>query len=108
MPLIAKLVVVGGDVKTTEINLKLPSTIGRGRGTSIVLPHPLISRQHCELYEAGGKLMVRDLGSLNGTFVNNQRVNDSAIAPGELLTVGTVTFRAVYEPGGSAASGPQK
>src|SRR5437773_11063101 len=97
MPLIVKLVVVGGDVKTTEIKLKLPSTIGRGRGASIVLPHPLISRQHCELYEAGGRLMVRDLGSLNGTFVNNQRVTEAAIAPGELLTVGTVTFRAVYE-----------
>jgi len=62
MSLNAKLVVVGGDVKTTEIKLKLPSTIGRGRGTSIVLPHPLVSRQHCELYEAQGRIMVRDLG----------------------------------------------
>ncbi len=105
MSLIAKLVVVGGDVKTTEIKLKLPSTIGRGRGTSIVLPHPLISRQHCELYEAGGQLMVRDLGSLNGTFVNNQRITESPIAPGELLTVGTVTFRAVYEAAEPAAAG---
>src|SRR5439155_12773959 len=105
MPLIVKLVVVGGDVKTTEIKLKLPRTIGRGGGTSIGLRHPLISRQHCELYEAGGRLMVRDLGSLNGTFVNNQRITESAIAPGELLTVGTVTFRAVYEAAEPAAGG---
>jgi pSer/pThr/pTyr-binding forkhead associated (FHA) protein len=97
MPLNAKLVVVGGDVKTTEIALRLPSTIGRGRGATLVLPHPLVSRQHCELFEANGQLMVRDLGSLNGTFINNQRVTESALAPGELLTVGTVTFRAVYE-----------
>jgi len=97
MPLNAKLVVVGGDVKTTEVELKLPSTIGRGRGTSIVLPHPLVSRQHCELFEQNGQLMVRDLGSLNGTFVNNQRITESPLAPNELLTVGTVTFRAVYE-----------
>jgi predicted component of type VI protein secretion system len=97
MSLNVKLVVVGGDVKTTELTLRLPSTIGRGRGTSVILPHPLVSRQHCELYEADGQLMVRDLGSLNGTFVNNQRVTDSLLAPGELLTVGTVTFRAVYE-----------
>jgi predicted component of type VI protein secretion system len=97
MPLNAKLVVVGGDVKTTEIKLRLPSTIGRGRGTTIVLPHPLVSRQHCELFESGGQLIVRDLGSLNGTFVNNQRVTEAPLAPGELLTVGTVTFRAVYE-----------
>src|SRR5262245_4895236 len=97
MPLNAKLVVVGGDVKTTEIKQRLPSTIGRGLGTTIVLPHPLVSRQHCELFESGGQLMVRDLGSLNGTFVNNQRVTEAPLAPGELLTVGTVTFRAVYE-----------
>src|SRR5262245_33061281 len=111
MPLNAKLVVVGGDVKTTEIKLRLPSTIGRGRGTTIMLPHPLVSRQHCELYENNGQLMVRDLGSLNGTFVNNQRINESPLSPGELLTIGTVTFRAVYEAqpqaGQSSESAPE-
>ncbi len=97
MSLDVKLVVVGGDVKTTELCLRLPASIGRGRGQSVVLPHPLVSRQHCELFEADGLLMVRDLGSLNGTFINNQKVTESPLPPGELLTVGTVTFRAVYE-----------
>lgn len=107
MALNAKLVVVGGEVKTAEIKLRLPSTIGRGRGTTIMLPHPLVSRQHCELFEANGKLMVRDMGSLNGTFVNNQRITESVIEPGELLTIGAVTFRAAYEVAGAppAASG---
>src|SRR3954451_8992403 len=92
-----KLVVVSGEVKTKELTIKLPSTIGRGRDTAVILPHPLVSRNHCELYEADGQLMVRDLGSLNGTFVNNERITESVLAPGELLTVGTVTFRAVYD-----------
>ena len=55
--------------------------------------------------------MVRDLGSLNGTFVNNERITESALGPGELLTVGTVTFRAVYEaeePSGSGSGGKAK
>lgn len=98
MSLHARLLVVGGEVKASEIKLRLPCTIGRGRGCTIVLAHPLVSRQHCELFEAEGRLMVRDLGSLNGTFVNNQRIGDTApLPPNELLTIGTVTFRAVYD-----------
>ena len=108
MSLNAKLVVVGGDVKTTEIKLRLPSTIGRGKGTTIVLQHPLVSRQHCEIFETDGQLMVRDLGSLNGTFVNNQRVTESPLPAGELLTVGTVTFRAIYDSAPGAAAQPGK
>lgn len=98
----AKLVVVGGDAKAAEINLKLPAIIGRGRNASLTLAHPLVSRQHCEIVEHEGRLLVRDLGSLNGTFVGNERITESILGPGELLTVGTVTFRAVYEaPQGS-------
>jgi pSer/pThr/pTyr-binding forkhead associated (FHA) protein len=103
MSLQARLVVVGGDVKTSEIKLRLPCTVGRGRGSAIVLAHPLVSRQHCEIYEVDGQLMVRDLGSLNGTFINNQRIGEAApLPPNELLTIGTVTFRAVYDPSASS------
>ena len=93
----AKLVVVGGDVKATEIQLRLPALLGRGKGVTITVPHPLVSRQHCELFEQDGVLMVRDLESLNGTFVGSQRVTDTAPIPdGELLTVATVNFRVDY------------
>lgn len=92
-----RLVSVGGDLKATEISLMLPAVVGRGRGTHLTLPHPLISRRHCELYESGGTLMVRDLGSLNGTYVGNQRVTNAEVPPGELLTVATVNFRVVYD-----------
>jgi pSer/pThr/pTyr-binding forkhead associated (FHA) protein len=107
MPLHVRLVVVGGDVKASEITLRLPCTIGRGRGNTIMLPHPLVSRQHCEIFERDGALFVRDLGSLNGTFVNNVRITDPAPLPAnELLTIGTVTFRAVYEGAESDAVPP--
>jgi pSer/pThr/pTyr-binding forkhead associated (FHA) protein len=92
-----RLYLVGGDAKASIFNLSLPIVIGRGRGATLVLPHPLVSRRHCELYEDSGKLMVRDLGSLNGTYVGNQRVQDALELPnGELLTVATVNFRAAY------------
>lgn len=107
MPINAKLVVVGGEVKTAEIKLRLPCTIGRGRGCTIMLPQALVSRQHCELFEAGGKVMARDLGSLNGTFVNNQKIAEpSPVNSEELLTIGTVTFRVVYEGAGASTPPP--
>jgi pSer/pThr/pTyr-binding forkhead associated (FHA) protein len=98
-----KLIVVGGDAKAAEIKLKLPTVIGRGREANLTLPHPLVSRKHCELFEHAGRLCVRDLGSLNGTYVNNERIADATHLPsGDLLTVGSVTFRAVYADSAAA------
>ena len=100
----AKLIVVGGEAKATEINLKLPTVIGRGReGVSLTIAHRLVSRRHTELFEQDGQLYAKDLGSLNGTFVNNTRISaPQLIQPEELLTLGNVTFRAVYEHSQSA------
>jgi hypothetical protein len=94
----AKLVVVGGNPQIRQYELHLPVIIGRSQTTELTLGHPLVSRQHCVVFEEGGVLMVRDLGSLNGTFIGDTRVADQAlpVRPGDLLTVGPVTFRAVY------------
>ncbi len=94
----AKLVVVGGDAQARQYDLHLPAVIGRSRSTDVILGHPLVSRQHCEVFESNGMLMVRDLGSRNGTFVGDQRIAEQAmpVKPGDLLTVGPVTFQAVY------------
>ena len=99
----AKLIVVGGKAKAEQFDLKLPAIVGRSRSADLPLNHPLVSRQHCELFEADGQLMVRDLGSLNGTFVGDNRVTEEVvIVPGGHLTVGSVTFEAVYEAPPSA------
>ena len=96
-----KLVVVGGDAQSKEVQLRLPTVIGRGRDVNLTLPHALVSRRHAELFEKNGILYVRDLGSLNGTYVNNRKINsDQLLAPNELLTLGNVTFRAMYEADG--------
>lgn len=41
--------------------------------------------------------MVRDLGSRNGTFLDNERITEAEVRPGDLLTIGNTTFRAVFE-----------
>ena len=91
-----KLVVIGGAPEGDEFLPQLPCVLGRSKAASIPLPHPLISRKHCELFENDGQLRVRDLGSTNGTFVGSQRIEECEIQDGELLTIGTVTFRALY------------
>jgi len=98
----AKLVVVDGETKARQYDLQLPTVIGRSRSTDLMVGHPLVSRQHCEVFEANGMLMVRDLGSLNGTFVGEMRITEQAIPvkPGDLLTIGPVTFKAVYRADG--------
>lgn len=94
----AKLVVVGGDAKASEVDLTLPTVIGRSRDVTLTLPHPLVSRRHTELFEQDGYLFVKDLGSLNGTYVNNRRIDSAQrLKPNELLTLGNVTFRALYD-----------
>lgn len=94
----AKLIVVGGEVKTQEVKLKLPTVIGRGKEANLKVPLALVSRRHCEIRERDGRLFIRDLGSLNGTFVNNYKItSEQPLLPGELITIGTVTFRADYQ-----------
>jgi pSer/pThr/pTyr-binding forkhead associated (FHA) protein len=92
----AKLVVVEPHTQPDEYVVTLPTTIGRGREATLKLTHALISRQHCQLFADQGRIMVRDLGSLNGTFVSGQRVETAPLSSGVLLTVGTVTLRIVY------------
>jgi pSer/pThr/pTyr-binding forkhead associated (FHA) protein len=99
-----RLVSVGSDLKATEIPLELPTLIGRGCEAALTLPHPLVSRRHCELYERQGRLRVRDLGSLNGTFVGSEQVTDAEVPSGELLTVATLNFRVVYGEATSACA----
>jgi predicted component of type VI protein secretion system len=101
----ARLVVVGGDAQPAEIHLRLPVVVGRGRQADLVVPHPFVSRVHCEIFRNEGKLSVRDLGSLNGTYVNQTRVSEQSLQPGDLLSLGSITFRVLYElEAGRAAS----
>jgi predicted component of type VI protein secretion system len=92
----AKLIVVGGKASKAEIALKLPTVIGRSRAAGLTIAHPMVSRQHCELFETDGLLMVRDLGSLNGTFVDGQSIKESPLPPDAKFKVGPLTFRTAY------------
>lgn len=74
-------------------------TIGRGREAKLTLAHALVSRIHCELYEVDGVLCIRDLGSLNGTYVGDVRVTEAALESGDILSVGAFQFELIIEEG---------
>ena len=70
------------------------NSIGRHDDCLIRIRSSQVSRRHCELFEEGNKLMLRDLGSSNGTFVNGKRVlGQQTLKPGDVLTIGGVTLR---------------
>ena len=93
----AKLIVVGGKTTKREIALKPPAIIGRSREATLTIAHPMISRQHCEITEVDGLLKLRDLGSLNGTTYEEQRIVEAYLPPGAEFQIGPLTFCVQYE-----------
>lgn len=67
--------------------------VGRGRDAGITLPDPSVSRVHARLItQPDGHVLVEDMSSANGTFVNNQRVRIWQLAEGDVLRFGNVEF----------------
>jgi len=93
----AKLIVVGGKASKNQLALHPPVTIGRSREAGLTIAHPMVSRQHCEIFEADGMLRIRDLGSLNGTFIGERQIIEAPLRPNDEFTVGPLTFRIFYE-----------
>ena len=71
-------------------------TIGRNKGSSFVIEHSSVSRQHCEIMLLNGNYLLRDKGSSNGTYVNNAQVEHDSICTLHNLDhvrIGDVQFR---------------
>jgi hypothetical protein len=65
--------------------------IGRAPGSGIALTEPTVSSTHARLFRQGGQVLVEDLGSRNGTFVNRQRINGARpLQAGDRVGIGPV------------------
>jgi len=74
--------------------LTFPFRIGRESGLDLSLPTPVVSSQHAELVRRGTSLVLRDLGSTNGTFSNQQPVDgEVALEEGDFIHFATLGFR---------------
>ncbi len=97
-PPIASLLMRSGASKGTRVSLRSPVvSIGRGEYNDVVIADPSVSTMHAKLQRRDGVWTVVDLGSTNGTFMEDERVSDDApIAPGTTLRFGEVA--AMFEP----------
>ncbi|MEK6247011.1 MAG: FHA domain-containing protein [Planctomycetales bacterium] len=94
----AKLIIFDKDGGKKLIRLKsLPAVLGRGREADLTVAHRLISRAHCEFYEVEGTLCIRDLGSLNGTFVGDTKIKEASLESGDILLIGSAKFEVVIK-----------
>jgi hypothetical protein len=72
--------------------------VGREGDVDILLAHPSVSRAHCELWLMDEVVMVRDLESRNGTFIEGERVQEAQILEGQRVRLGDVELRLVEAP----------
>ncbi|MDP7163019.1 MAG: FHA domain-containing protein [Phycisphaerae bacterium] len=68
------------------------TVMGRGGDCDLRIPLEIVSRRHCEIHLDQDRLRVKDLNSSNGTYVNNQRVSETGLSPGDRLMVGPIIF----------------
>jgi hypothetical protein len=95
----ARLLVQTPDVAPAEILLTPGrNRLGREGENDILLPHPSVSRRHCEVWLTDDAVLVRDLGSRNGTFVQGDRVEEAQIFTGQTLRVGDVEMLVAEAP----------
>ncbi|HJQ79918.1 MAG TPA: FHA domain-containing protein [Lacipirellulaceae bacterium] len=90
-----KLVVLAGAKQGLEIPLKKEKfLIGRAKECALRAGSEAISRRHCAIVRASDRVTVRDLGSRNGTFVNDERIEKEVpLSVGDELRVGPLKFR---------------
>lgn len=94
------LKVVGGKNDGREIKIAVPRfIIGRGDTAHLRPSSDLVSREHCEILVGDGKVILNDLKSRNGTFVNGKPLEQKHVAKsGDSLRVGRLQFEVVIDP----------
>jgi pSer/pThr/pTyr-binding forkhead associated (FHA) protein len=76
------------------------TTAGRHPESDIFLDDVTVSRRHVEFLRQGNGFVVRDVGSLNGTYVNRERIDSATLSGGDEVQIGK--YRLVYLPSGGS------
>jgi predicted component of type VI protein secretion system len=93
MQMNVSLVLVTEEGRQQDVPLRKPvSVVGRQTDVAIRIPSSSVSRHHCEVALADHKVVLKDLGSSNGTFVNKRRITQTDLKAGDLLSIGGKVF----------------
>ena len=85
----AKLEFIAGPMQGQSLQLSADvTTIGSVAGNTLVLADPAVSKKHAGIRKVAGGFELADFGSLNGVYVNGQKVPKKTLVPGDILRVG--------------------
>src|SRR5262245_10011809 len=69
------------------------TTIGRVDDNTFPITDPSVSSHHCEILLKGTDVVVHDLNSTNGTYINGDKVSEATLKPGQVLRLGQIELR---------------
>ena len=94
----AKLVIQnqGMTGRAHELNVDR-TTIGRVEDNTFQIADPSVSSHHCEVHLRGSEILIRDLNSTNGSFINGEKITESVLKPGQILRLGQVELKLEVE-----------
>ncbi|HNQ74341.1 MAG TPA: FHA domain-containing protein [Verrucomicrobiota bacterium] len=106
----AKLIILSQDMAGRSHELAVDkTTIGRMDDNTFAIAESSVSSHHCEVYLRGQDVVVNDLNSTNGTFINGTRVTEATVLkPGQILRLGQVELRLEVEGAAAPAAAPAK
>jgi pSer/pThr/pTyr-binding forkhead associated (FHA) protein len=82
------------------------TTIGRVEDNTFHIADPSVSSHHCEVQLRGSDIVIRDLNSTNGTFINGNKIEESVLNPGQVLRLGQVELKLELEGGATSTVPP--
>jgi len=90
----AKLVLLSAGMTGRTHELKVDkTTIGRVEDNTFQIAEPSVSSHHCEVLLRGNEVVVKDLNSTNGFYINGAKVTETVLKPGQILRLGQIEMR---------------